>query len=59
LALFSSIQKGLEQSPHPGILGRCEERLHAFQSFMQRQSRQTVLSTATRLSTATSESERT
>ena len=35
LRIFSSIQSGLEHSPHPGILGRCEERLHAFQSFMQ------------------------
>lgn len=36
LRIFSSIQSGLEQSPHRGILGRCEERLHAFQAFMQR-----------------------
>jgi hypothetical protein len=35
LSMFSSIQRGLERSSHAGILGRCEERLHAFQLFMQ------------------------
>ncbi len=35
LSMFASIQKGLEHSPHRGILGRCEERLHAFQKFLQ------------------------
>ncbi len=32
--MFQSIQHGLERSPHIGILGRCEERLHSFQKFM-------------------------
>lgn len=35
LGIFSAIQRGLERSPHAGVLGRCEERLHAFQCFMQ------------------------
>ena len=34
LGIFGSIQRGLEASPHPGLLGRCEERIHAFQSFV-------------------------
>lgn len=34
LTMFQSIQDGLERSPHTGILGRCEERLHAFQQYM-------------------------
>lgn len=34
LTMFQSIQHGLERSPHAGILGRCEERLHAFQQYM-------------------------
>lgn len=29
--LFAAVQKGLESSPHQGMLGRCEERLYAFQ----------------------------
>lgn len=32
--LFSSIQRGLEASPHRGLLGRCEERIHAFQTWL-------------------------
>lgn len=35
LRLFESIQKGLRSSPHPGLLGRCEERIHAFQQYLQ------------------------
>lgn len=35
MALFASIQKGFENSPHDGVLGRCEERIHAFQKYMQ------------------------
>lgn len=34
LTMFQSIQHGLERSSHAGILGRCEERLHAFQQYM-------------------------
>lgn len=33
MALFASVQKGLRASPHAGMLGRCEERIHAFQTF--------------------------
>ncbi len=40
LTMFQSIQHGLEHSPHTGILGRCEERLHAFQQFMTTACRQ-------------------
>jgi choline monooxygenase len=32
--LFASIQAGLESSQQPGILGRCEERIHRFQSYL-------------------------
>ncbi len=35
LSIFQSIQRGMESSPHTGILGRCEERLYAFQRFLQ------------------------
>ncbi|MFN8606526.1 MAG: aromatic ring-hydroxylating dioxygenase subunit alpha [Vulcanimicrobiota bacterium] len=31
LGLFRAIQEGLQASPHTGLLGRCEERIHAFQ----------------------------
>ncbi len=34
LSMFRSIQQGLEHSPHSGILGRCEERIHAFQHYL-------------------------
>ncbi len=37
LAMFRSIQSGLERSPHSGVLGRCEERLHAFQQYMTKE----------------------
>ncbi|MEQ8208961.1 MAG: aromatic ring-hydroxylating dioxygenase subunit alpha [Lacipirellulaceae bacterium] len=36
LALFPAIQAGMKASPHAGVLGRCEERLHAFQEYLQR-----------------------
>ncbi len=36
LGIFSAIQAGLERSPHAGILGRCEERIHSFHEFLQR-----------------------
>jgi choline monooxygenase len=35
LKLFPAIQAGMESSPHTGVLGRCEERIHQFQSFLQ------------------------
>lgn len=35
-ALFASIQRGLEASGQAGILGKCEERIHAFQEFLTR-----------------------
>lgn len=35
LALYPQIQRGLEASPHRGVLGRCEERIHAFQQYVR------------------------
>jgi len=35
MALYPDIQRGLESSPHHGVLGRCEERIHAFQTYVQ------------------------
>jgi phenylpropionate dioxygenase-like ring-hydroxylating dioxygenase large terminal subunit len=35
-ALFPDVQRGLEASPHAGMLGRCEERIHAFQVYVDR-----------------------
>lgn len=35
MALYPDIQRGLERSPHRGVLGRCEERIHAFQAYVQ------------------------
>jgi hypothetical protein len=35
LEIFGSIQAGLRASTQPGILGRCEERIHHFQEFLQ------------------------
>lgn len=32
--IYEAIQRGLETSPHTGILGRCEERIHALQAFI-------------------------
>lgn len=34
LALYADIQRGLEASTARGILGRCEERIHAFQEYL-------------------------
>jgi choline monooxygenase len=34
LAIFSAIQSGMQRSPHAGILGRCEERIHRFQAYV-------------------------
>jgi choline monooxygenase len=31
MAMFAAIQTGLEHSPHTGVLGACEERVHHFQ----------------------------
>lgn len=33
--LFPDIQRGLRGSNHPGMLGRCEERIHHFQAWLQ------------------------
>jgi choline monooxygenase len=38
LHMFPHIQAGLQSSPHPGTLGRCEERIHSFQQFLTRNS---------------------
>lgn len=40
MSIFAAIQKGLEASPHVGVLGICEERIHRFQEFMVRGSSQ-------------------
>ena len=34
MSLFSSLQAGLEASGQQGVLGKCEERIHAFQKFL-------------------------
>ncbi|MDX1928961.1 MAG: SRPBCC family protein [Pirellulaceae bacterium] len=34
MVIFDSIQAGLRASQQPGLLGRCEERIHRFQQFM-------------------------
>jgi phenylpropionate dioxygenase-like ring-hydroxylating dioxygenase large terminal subunit len=34
--LYAAIQRGLEASEHPGVLGRCEERIHALQAYVRR-----------------------
>ncbi|HWA96979.1 MAG TPA: SRPBCC family protein [Pirellulales bacterium] len=36
MRLYSAIQQGLLHSRVPGILGRCEERIHAFQAYVAR-----------------------
>ena len=36
-SLFPKIQKGLRSSSGAGVLGRCEERLHSFQSYISEQ----------------------
>lgn len=35
-AMFPQIQRGLEASNRPGMLGRCEERIFAFQQYIDR-----------------------
>ena len=35
LELLPDIQKGLQHSSHEGVLGRCEERIHAFQAYVR------------------------
>jgi phenylpropionate dioxygenase-like ring-hydroxylating dioxygenase large terminal subunit len=35
MQLFPAIQRGLQASPHRGVLGRCEERIHAFQAWVE------------------------
>ena len=32
--VFPDLQRGLEASPHPGVLGSREERIHAFHTFL-------------------------
>jgi len=34
MALFPAIQAGLNASQQPGVLGRCEERIHHFQAYL-------------------------
>ncbi len=34
LQIFTAIQTGLRASTQPGVLGRCEERIHRFQEYM-------------------------
>ena len=34
-ALYADIHRGLAASPHAGVLGRCEERIHAFQHYVR------------------------
>ena len=36
LGMFANIQSGLNASQQPGMLGRCEERIHSFQEFLTR-----------------------
>jgi choline monooxygenase len=40
-SLFPRIQKGLRSSSVEGVLGRCEERLHSFQSYIFAQTQST------------------
>lgn len=35
-SLFRDIQRGTESSLHRGVLGRCEERIYAFQQYLRR-----------------------
>ena len=39
LELIPEIQLGLEKSSQPGVLGKCEERIHRFQQFLAEQDR--------------------
>lgn len=34
MQLFGDVQRGLDHSPHVGLLGACEERIHAFQNYV-------------------------
>ncbi len=40
--LYTAIQRGLNSSHNPGMLGRCEERIYEFQRWLQNQSQQTT-----------------
>ncbi len=40
LQIFVAIQTGLRASSQPGVLGRCEERIHRFQEFIARRTKQ-------------------
>ncbi|MFL5327687.1 MAG: aromatic ring-hydroxylating oxygenase subunit alpha [Gemmataceae bacterium] len=33
-AIYSAVQKGLEASPHPGVIGTREERIYVFQKYV-------------------------
>jgi phenylpropionate dioxygenase-like ring-hydroxylating dioxygenase large terminal subunit len=35
-AVYAAIQRGLEASPHPGVIGTREERIYVFQEFVNR-----------------------
>jgi choline monooxygenase len=35
-AIYAAVQRGLEASPHPGVIGTREERIHVFQQFVLR-----------------------
>jgi hypothetical protein len=37
IRLYPDIQRGLDASNQPGMLGRSEERIHHFQAWMRRQ----------------------
>jgi choline monooxygenase len=34
-AILSDVQQGLEASPHRGVIGTREERVHAFQKYVK------------------------
>ena len=34
LPVFAEVQRGLEASTHPGVLGTLEERIHVFQKYV-------------------------
>ncbi len=34
--IYSGVQKGMEASPHPGVIGTREERIYVFQEYMNR-----------------------
>ncbi len=35
MQIFAAIQRGLNHSPHAGVLGICEERIHCFQNYIK------------------------